>query len=347
MVQDMKNNLKKCFSVGPITSFLVVLLIIISSIYIYSVRKTLIVNIDGEETQIITYKKDLESALVRNGIVIGPKDKISKRIDSTVKTGDKIYIKRAVNLEVAVDGNVIKIASAENVIEDMLVAEGLELSEYDKVMPLKTEPVKTDLKIVITRVESQVVKEVNTIDFSTVTKKDDDLEKTVSQVVQEGEFGEREIASRVVFEDGIEVSRQIISDIVNKQPTEKILLQGTLNALNLSRGGGKVLYTTSIPCRATAYYAGIKSTGKEPGMAGYEITSSGARAKRNVNGYSTIAVDPRVIPMGTRVYVEGYGLAIAEDVGGAIKGNKIDVFFNSYDETMSWGVRYVNVYILK
>ena len=69
----------------------------------------------------------------------------------------------------------------------------------------------------------------------------------------------------------------------------------------------------------------------------YGITSTGVRAERNPNGYSTIAVDPRVIPLGTKLYVDGYGYAIAEDIGGAIKGNHIDLFFSSSSEMWNWG----------
>ena len=75
-------------------------------------------------------------------------------------------------------------------------------------------------------------------------------------------------------------------------------------------------------------------------------TASGTTVRRNPSGYSTLAVDPRVIPLGTKVYVEGYGYAIAEDTGGAIKGNKIDVYMNTVAECYNWGVRNVNVYIL-
>ncbi len=80
--------------------------------------------------------------------------------------------------------------------------------------------------------------------------------------------------------------------------------------------------------------------------AGDGITASGNGTNRNPNGYSTIAVDPRVIPLGSRVYVEGYGYAIAHDTGGAIKGNRIDLFMNSEAECNSWGIRSVKVYIL-
>lgn len=347
MLQDIRGNLKKFFTVGPKSTFMVMLIIMILSITIYNMRRELIINIDGNEIEIVSYKKDLKSALLRNNIEVGPKDKINPGIDSIVKNRDKIYIKRAVAIDVAVDGKELKINTAENNVEEMLLAEGIQLSEVDKILPLKTEPIKSGMKIEITRVESQVITETQPIEFSTVIKRDDNLEKTVNKVVQEGETGEREIRTKVVLENGKEVLREVISDIIKKEPVQKVLLQGTLGALNLSRGGEKLLYTNSIRCKATAYHAGFSSTGKTPDMPGYEITASGTRAKRNPSGYSTIAVDPKVIPLGTRVYVEGYGLAIAEDTGGAIKGNTVDVFFNSYNETINWGIKYVNVYILK
>ena len=92
------------------------------------------------------------------------------------------------------------------------------------------------------------------------------------------------------------------------------------------------MYTDSLRMRATAYTADYASTGKGPGDSGFGITASGTVAKRNKGSYSSVAVDPRVIPLGTKLYVEGYGYAIAEDTGGAIKGNSIDLFFNSSSE---------------
>ena len=80
---------------------------------------------------------------------------------------------------------------------------------------------------------------------------------------------------------------------------------------------------------------------------GHGITASGLKPVRNPDGISTIAVDPNVIPLGSKVYVSGYGLAIAADTGGAIKGNIIDVYLNSYEECMSWGRRQVTVQILE
>lgn len=76
------------------------------------------------------------------------------------------------------------------------------------------------------------------------------------------------------------------------------------------------------------------------------FTSYGPQTSRNANGYSTIAVDPRVIPLGAKVYVSGYGYAYAVDTGGDIIGNRIDVFFPTNAECESWGRRSVTVTIL-
>ena len=93
-------------------------------------------------------------------------------------------------------------------------------------------------------------------------------------------------------------------------------------------------YTKQINAKVTAY------TPFDAGCNG--ITATGTKAEKGV-----IAVDPRVIPLGTKVYIPGYGVATAEDTGGAIKGNRIDVCYASKDQAFSWGVRNVPVYILQ
>lgn len=94
----------------------------------------------------------------------------------------------------------------------------------------------------------------------------------------------------------------------------------------------------TITVTATAYTADCA------GCSG--VTYTGQDLKANPN-QKVIAVDPNVIPLGSRVYVEGYGEAIAGDIGGAIKGNKIDLFIPNHNEAVAYGVRTVQVTILK
>lgn len=102
--------------------------------------------------------------------------------------------------------------------------------------------------------------------------------------------------------------------------------------------------------RVTAYCLCQKCCGKSPSSPGYGRTASGLVIVPNT-GMKVIAVDPKIIPLGTKVYVEtlngvDYGYAIAADTGGAIKGYKIDVYMDSHHDALVWGRRNVNVYIL-
>jgi uncharacterized protein YabE (DUF348 family) len=347
MTEKMKNSLIRYFSVGPKSTFILLLLIMALTISIHSMKKNLVVNIDGKDTSIITYRNDLKTVLLRNNITLGPMDKIQPSIDSSVKDGDKIYIKRAVNVEIAVDGEERKIATTEESVEKLLLSEGIILSDKDRIVPDVTENIIEGMKIAITRVDHKIIKETKSIDFSTEVSKDNNLEKGKSKVIQEGVPGEREISINVVYENGKEVSREVIGDVVTKQPVSKKMVQGNMMLLSYSRGGNPEAYTNVIKVKATAYDPVSSGSKKRPGQEHVEYTATGTVAKRNPGGYSTIAVDPKVIPLGTKVYVEGYGYAIAEDTGGAIKGSKIDVYFNSYKEAINWGVKSVNVYILK
>lgn len=345
-MDKLKNTLKGHFSSSPKAMFIVVLVLIGITMGITAAKKTVTVSIDGKETKIVTFRKTFKDALKANNIVLGPKDKTTPSLDSKVNKNDRIDIKKAVNVTVTVDGQELNIQTAEDTVDKMFEVEGIEVGKYDKISPTGEIPIHDGLKLVITRVETKVFKEIYPIEYSTVVKNNDEEEKGNVKVLQEGQQGQKYITTRVVYEDGKEVSRDALGEVVTKEPVSKVVAIGTLGSLNLSRGG-KVLYKTSIKVKATAYTSDYASTGKNPGDDDFGRTATGTLARRNVNGFSSIAVDPRVIPYGTKLYVEGYGYAIAEDTGGAIKGNTIDVYFNSAEDCSNWGVRYINVYILK
>lgn len=97
---------------------------------------------------------------------------------------------------------------------------------------------------------------------------------------------------------------------------------------------------------ATGYYAGVESTGKDPSHPSYGITYSGVKVRRD--DYSTIAADLRVFPLGTILYIPGYGYGVVADKGGAIRGNKIDLYFETKQDVYKlWGKKSVDVYVVK
>lgn len=124
--------------------------------------------------------------------------------------------------------------------------------------------------------------------------------------------------------DGQVVEKKLVAEQIVRQGTDKVVALGQ----GAYRGQAQEILMV-----ATAYSA------EEPGLG--TRTAMGTRVR-----YGVVAVDPNVIPLGTKLYVEGYGYAVAEDVGSKIKGNRIDVYFNTLSECNRWGKRVVKVYIL-
>ncbi|MDR4889409.1 3D domain-containing protein [Fredinandcohnia sp. QZ13] len=97
---------------------------------------------------------------------------------------------------------------------------------------------------------------------------------------------------------------------------------------------------------ATGYTAGVESTGKDANHPSYGITYSGVKVKRDL--YSTIAADLNVFPIGTILFIPDYGYGVVADKGGAIKGNKIDLYYETvHDVYNKWGKRTLDVYVIK
>ncbi len=143
---------------------------------------------------------------------------------------------------------------------------------------------------------------------------------------------------QVSGEENIVISEEVVEEPVIEEPT-------------VDENGVPTNYVRYIDCQATAYCLCKKCTGKTPGSSGYGRTASGYVITPG-NNEKVIAVDKKQIPLGTKVYVEGlngapsYGYALAADTGGAIKGNKIDLYYDSHAECLKWGRRQVRVYIL-
>jgi 3D (Asp-Asp-Asp) domain-containing protein len=167
----------------------------------------------------------------------------------------------------------------------------------------------------------------------------DDAEVDIGQtrVIYPGIPGRVQRTFWIREEYGAEVERRLVQETVLEAAVPGVIGHGT-RPLTLETPEGVVRYARTLAVKAT-YYTPANG-GKAPGDPWYGITATGARATRGI-----IAVDPRVIPMYSWVYVPGYGIAQARDVGSAIIGNHIDVCFDDGDGAW-WGTRYLTVYLL-
>lgn len=339
IIVNLKDFITKVTKKKLVTSAISVLIAAALIAVIYLNLKTITVVIDGNPTQIKTFKATVRTALEKENIHIGPKDKVEPSLDSKIFNNSTINIKRAVNVKLAVDNKELDVLTSDDDVASVIKAEGIILREQDKINPSMDTKLKEGLKIEVIRVDTKTFTESQTLSFKTVIKNDSNLANTVRKTIQEGREGEKQIKTDVIYENGKEVSRKVVSETIVKKPIDKVVVVGTLPVLPISRGGDPIPYTKVFKARATAY--------SPVGGATSAYTASGRKAVRNPNGYSTIAVDPSVIPYGTKLFVQGYGFAIAADTGSAIKGNTIDVFFDTKAEALRWAVKYVNVYVLK
>lgn len=320
----------------------IMVLAIIASATFVNMRKTITLKIDDREETFVTYKGTVKDVLETMGVEVAPKDKVQPSLEDRVSEGDTISIKRAVSVKLTVGNKQLEINTAENTISEMLAAEkeqlksqGIEFNEgVDEISPSLDSQITKNLNIDLVKVEVKEELAKETIDFDVIVEEDSSLDSGIEEIIQEGVSGEKEVAYEVVYKNGKEVSRTLKSSRVVSEPVNKVVVQGTRKTI-ASRNGQLLDYKSVLYVEATAYSGG-------------GITATGTTPVRDPNGISTISVDPRVIPLGSLVYVEGYGKAIAADTGGAIIGNIIDVYVNSNEEAIyNWGRRYdVPVYIL-
>ncbi|EFR89063.1 conserved hypothetical protein, partial [Listeria marthii FSL S4-120] len=141
---------------------------------------------------------------------------------------------------------------------------------------------------------------------------------------------------KVTFENGKEKKRDVITENVTSNKVDKVVARGTK---------AKPVATQVSTSSSSAPSGGKTYRMESTAYSGGGITAYGINLSAN-KGLKVIAVDPRVIPLGSKVWVEGYGVAIAGDTGGVIKGNIVDVYFPSESQCYSWGRRMVTVKVL-
>ena len=323
-------------------------------------------SVNGKDQQVWSTQKTVKGFLEDQNIKLKEHDDMSVSLDDELKEDMTIAVDEAFKVAVNDGGKQNDIWTTSTTVAGFLEQQNIQLGELDRVEPGKDENVKANSKINVIRVEkvTDVVEEP--IDYDTIKKNDSSMQKGTEKVVEDGQEGKQEKHYEVVLENGKEVSRELKKTNVVKKSSDKIVAVGTQVIMQTAVKTSSEPSTT--PTKSTKSSSKPAADVKKPepkaksepsgkvlnvsttaytanctGCSG--ITSTGFNLKSNPNA-KVIAVDPSVIPLGSKVFVEGYGTAIAADTGGAIKGNKIDVFFSSKSQAYAWGNKTVQITIL-
>ncbi len=232
---------------------------------------------------------------------------------------------------VTVDGQVQRVTSTAPTVSELLIELGVTLGDRDRTSPPLKTAVTDGLAVTVTRVTRREVVEQVTVPAKAHVLAAPGYPAGYTKLLSKGQDGLVKRVVEVWGKDGQVSQRNVLRERVLVRMKPKIVLQGTLGDVN--RGGG---YHQPFRMVATGY-AGGACGGSASGH-----TASGLKARRGV-----VAVDTRFIPLGTRLYVPGYGFAVAADRGSAIRGNRIDLCFDTYGEAIRFGRRSVQVYILR
>lgn len=290
-------------------------------------QKSLVLVVDGQEKEMHTFARTVGDVLRGQGILLGEKDEVTPAPADPVENGMIVVVSRAVAVNIAVDGREFQAMTCRQTVADVLAEYGINLGPADEVSPALETDVVAGMEIKITRVNTEIEYKDVPIAYNTRRNYTAELPPGAMQVVRGGENGIKRQWWQVTYRGGQEIERALTKQEVLKPPIDRILRVGS--EMIVSRGGEPLRYSRVLEMLATAYtYTGNNTaSGKPP-------------------HFGVAAVDTRIIPMYTRLYVEGYGYAIALDRGSAIKGNRIDLFYETRAEAIKWGVKRVKVYIL-
>lgn len=332
----------------------------------HKTAKEVTVSINKDEDTFHTTVNTIGEFLAEENINAGKYDDMSVDPSDDISDGLVIKIDRAFQVTINDGGDKSKVWTTGATIEQLLNDHDISLEDADKVKPALDKQAKKDKTIKIVRVDTDTDKVEESVAFDTVTEEDSSLKKGKEKVVSEGKEGTKVKKYEITMENGEEVDRELVDEEVTKESEDKVVAIGTKepkepkesepeksdsdsDLVTLSdekesdssnnseepssdSGDEEVLYMM-----ATGYTADCN------GCSG--ITSTGIDLNSNPNA-KVVAVDPSVIPLGSKVWVEGYGEAIAGDTGGAIKGNRIDIHVPNKADADKYNGKDVKVKIL-
>lgn len=296
--------------------------------------KTVRIKVDGQTITLQTRALTVQGALEEAGVVLQKADGYELvGEEEKLNDGATIEVTRAMPVKVWKAGRTTEYTIGRKTVREVLNAVGVDYKGFQVYPGLDTE-VTPDMTIHIISPTNKLTTETRDIPYEVEMRNNDNLPRGRQNVISPGQNGQEKVTYREI-KVGSETVRQELNREVLSEPVPEIVEVGTGNNLNMiETSRGFVRYRSARTVEASAYTMAEGS--------GTGLTSTGV-----VPYHGVVAVDPDVIPYGTRMYIPGYGFAVAADCGGAINGNTIDLFMEDYGDAISWGRRDVTVYFLE
>ena len=296
---------------------------------------------DGLSETLETRAETADDLLLENNLVRAPEDALNVDPASPLTDGETVVYRAAVPVTVVVDGAPRTVRSAAADVAELLKAQGVPYDRHDSVAPAPPTALENDAVVVVRHVDSWTETVRKPLAAKIVKRWAFTLPAGRTKVLDPGKPGLAEVDYAVTrTPDRRVVRRTKLIGRVLRAPRARIVAEGIGEYTALSeiaaRGivGTLKLASSALSMVATAYSASCA------GCSG--VTATGRPA-----GHGVVAVDPSVIPLGTHMFIPGYGHAVAGDTGGAIRGRRIDLGFNSNAQASRFGRRPVTVYLIK
>lgn len=319
-------------------------------------KKGVTVVVDGKTAYHTTEAETVSEVLEEVDIVLEEGDIVSPVPETPVIDGTEIVVRQAVPVTIECNGSTIEVSVIGSTVADALVTAGIDPSIGMQVTPSVEAELSEDMTITATDVFTRIVREDGEIPCETVIEEDPTMLAGKTRVAQEGAPGSGIRVWEVLMVGSAETTRTLKAEEVLVASMPKVIKVGT--RVPTARGStylrpgadpkaGAPASGTTLEVTATAY------TPWDAGCGGINVIERKLKSYKIPENWGIVAVDPSVIPLGTKLYVPGYGYAIAADTGGAIKGAKIDVCYWTGGETPArtasriWGRRSVTITIVE